>query len=74
MNLNVIKSDYENLKNEFEDYKEKTDIKIKNLNKNNQNNIKNITSNENAIKDIERINNGEDIDTSKACESDPKLC
>tara|TARA_Y100000591_G_C21814639_1_gene689920 strand:+ start:281 stop:595 length:315 start_codon:yes stop_codon:yes gene_type:complete len=48
--------------------------KIKNLNKNNQINVKNITSNENAIKDIQRVNNGEDIDTSKACESDPKLC
>ena len=48
--------------------------KIKNLNKNNQNNIKKITSNENAIKDIQRVKNGEDIDTSKACENDPKLC
>ena len=48
--------------------------KIKNLNKNNQNNIKNIISNENAIKDIQRVNRGETIDNSKACQSDPKLC
>ena len=48
--------------------------KIKNINKNNQSNVNKITSNENAIRDIQRVNSGENIDNSKACESNPKLC
>jgi len=54
MNLNVIKSDYENLKKEFEDYKEKTDIKIKNLERMINDNIGNTTIIDDENKDFNR--------------------